>query len=189
MSDLQALLNVLRGGNFVVLDTETTGLNEDAQIVQLAIISDTGNTLIDTLVKPTCHIPPSASIIHGITDEMVQDAPPWGNVTTQLMDAIKDRPIVIYNAEYDTRLLIQTYEAHRIMAEKVTFQAVCAMMGYAEHNGDWNDYYNNYRWVKLDHACRQMRIPVVNAHNALGDCQMTLALCKALLAHYERTTP
>jgi DNA polymerase-3 subunit epsilon len=50
----------------VVLDTETTGLGHDAEIIEIAIIcAFSGKTFINTLVKPRNPIPPSATAIHG----------------------------------------------------------------------------------------------------------------------------
>ncbi len=37
-----------------------------------------------------------------------------------------------------------------------------------------------YRWHKLVDAARHYRIPVVDAHSALGDAKLTLAVVKAM---------
>jgi len=37
-----------------------------------------------------------------------------------------------------------------------------------------------YRWQSLSKACTQQKIPVVAAHDALGDCRLTLALLQAM---------
>ncbi|MBP1702194.1 MAG: putative exonuclease [Chloroflexi bacterium] len=42
------------------LDTETTGLNELAEIVEISIVDYNGITLLDTLVRPRRSIPPDA---------------------------------------------------------------------------------------------------------------------------------
>jgi len=47
-------------------------------------------------------------------------------------------------------------------------------------SGDWNDYRMSYAWQKLTLACQQQAIPVVGAHGAVGDCQMTLALIRKM---------
>ena len=63
--------------NCLILDAETTGLGEDAEIVEITIIDTTGKPLINTLVKPSTPIPAEATAIHGITNEMVRHAPTW----------------------------------------------------------------------------------------------------------------
>ncbi len=58
----------------------------------------------------------------------------------------------------------------------------CAMLQYAEYAGDWDDWHGNYRWHKLEAACRRSGIPDPDApaHSALGDCLRTLALVQYL---------
>ena len=59
------------------LDTETTGLSPSRgdRIVELAVVDDAGCPVINTLVNPERDIPWDAVRIHGITDEMVAQAP------------------------------------------------------------------------------------------------------------------
>jgi DNA polymerase-3 subunit epsilon len=52
------------------LDTETTGLDDQAGICELSFVDIAGRVLMDTLVRPHQPIPHEASVIHGITDAM-----------------------------------------------------------------------------------------------------------------------
>lgn len=45
---------------FVVLDTETTGLERKDQIIEIAVLDQHKNTLLNTRLKPTCNINPEA---------------------------------------------------------------------------------------------------------------------------------
>lgn len=168
----------------VILDTETTGLNDAAEICQIAIVNFAGEVLLDQRIKPKLPIPPDATRIHGITNAMVQNAPTWFTVTGMVLNRIDGREVVIYNADYDTRLMHQSTIAHGFdrlnWSDHARFH--CAMERYAEYNGDWNDYRGNYRWVKLTDACRQCGIPDPDApaHSALGDYLRTLALVNYL---------
>ncbi|BCC80200.1 MULTISPECIES: 3'-5' exonuclease [Bacillus] len=58
--------------NFLVLDTQTTGLGETDEIVEIAVTDLDGKTLLNTLVKPTVPISDDATMIHGITNKMVE---------------------------------------------------------------------------------------------------------------------
>jgi DNA polymerase III subunit epsilon len=169
------------------LDTETTGLQETGEVVQLSVIDEHGCTLIDTLVKPTRPIPPGAINVHGITNEMVADAPRWETVLEQIKPMLAGRLVVIYNADYDIRIMWNScqFAGLRPMVwgtQKTVF--TCAMQQYAKFYGDWNDYHGNYRWQKLTDACRQLRLvdPEAPAHSALGDCLRTLGVVKAMAA-------
>ena len=53
------------------LDLETTGLGNTAQVCQLGVIDQDGNTVVSTLVKPTVPIEASAATVTGIDDAAV----------------------------------------------------------------------------------------------------------------------
>ena len=52
----------------VIFDTETTGLDSDAEIIEISCINAHGSALLDTLVKPTTSVPEDATRIHGLCD-------------------------------------------------------------------------------------------------------------------------
>ncbi|MBE3864750.1 3'-5' exonuclease, partial [Vibrio parahaemolyticus] len=100
--------------NAIILDTETTGLDSQAEIVEFtAICAHTGKVIVNELVKPTCSIPAEATAIHGITDEDVKDAPDFHLVfSNHFLPLLNGRPIIIYNSDFDTRLIIQSLDKH-----------------------------------------------------------------------------
>jgi len=155
---------------FLVLDTETTGLHDYAEICQIAIVDHTGQVLLDQLVKPTLPIPDDVAAIHGITDDLVADQPTWRSVREHVARLIRGKTVVVYNAEFDLRMMVQSDYMHELpvlpYGRLANFQ--CAMRAYA----------NGGRWVRLSQACAAHGIPTHNAHSALGDCLMTLALVR-----------
>lgn len=172
---------IIRDGNFVVLDNETTGL-ERGEIVQIGIIDSSGQTLIDSLVKPVEPIPPSATRIHGITDQMVINAPGFSEIWTRILPMLTNTNVIVYNAVYDRKMLHQSAEAAGL--GRTDWKGLspwwCAMEAFAEIYGEWNEYRGNYKWQRLSTACSYYNIPVVGAHGALADCLMTLAVCKKM---------
>ncbi|WP_241164127.1 3'-5' exonuclease [Serratia marcescens] len=169
--------------NCLVLDTETTGLDDKAEIIEIAVIDATGKVLLNTLVKPSKPIPAEATAIHGITDEMVKDAPTWPEVSPQLCSLISGKTIAIYNAEYDLRLLEQTDRIWKVTPKiSVTPQIVCAMHEYAEFYGQKSDR-GGYKWQKLTAAAEQQGVIIEGTpHRALSDCLTTLGVIKAMAA-------
>ena len=176
--------DVLRNYDYLVLDTETTGLGSDAEICQIAIINAQGDTLMDRLIKPTRKIPLEAEGIHGISNEDVEYSPTIKAVLPRLIEITAGRQIVIYNAEYDTRVLNQSLGAHGI--RPLELSTWCAMETFAAIYGDWNSYRHSYRWQKLSTAALFYDLPVIDAHSALGDCLMTLSVCKAMLTQHDQ---
>ena len=97
----------------IALDTETTGTDpETARIVQICVGISTAPgewSPFTTLVNPGMPIPPESTVVHGITDEMVADAPTVGDVLRDLERswglADGGTPVVAHNAPYDLTVL------------------------------------------------------------------------------------
>lgn len=172
---------VIESNDFVVLDTETTGLQNFDEICQIAIIDATGEPLLNTLVKPTIAIPAAATRIHGINNHMVENAPSWEHIAGRVAEILNGRNVIIYNAEYDTRMMDQSaYAAGLPRPEWSGTRFHCAMLIFAAIKGDWNERYQNYKWQSLDTAAAYYRIASVDTHTAYGDCVTTLAVCQAI---------
>lgn len=183
MGALSKLLEQVKTDNFVILDTETTGLDHRAEVCQIAMTDHTGRALLDTFVKPKTGIPMDAQRIHGISNAMVADAPSWIDINEQVWELVRGKTVIVYNAAYDFKIIAQSEKACYPVAlsDWHTVKRQCAMLGYAEFVGDWNDYRGSYAWHKLTDAARAIRyvLPAnLSAHSALGDCLMTLALCR-----------
>lgn len=100
--------------NALFLDTETSGLHAGAEIVEITLIDSSGEAVLDTLVRPERPIPPALTRIHGIDNRMVADAPRWPQLHERLLDIIEGRPVVIYNADFDLRMLAQVAQRHAL---------------------------------------------------------------------------
>ena len=64
----------------LILDTETTGRGQRAEIIEIALIDTTGNERFLSLCKPEKPIPITAMRVHKITDRMVADAKTWVDI-------------------------------------------------------------------------------------------------------------
>lgn len=171
---------VLAKTDAVILDTETTGLHNRAEVVQIGILSMAGQVLLDTLVKPTCAIPLDAQRIHRITDAMVADAPTIADLLPQLRELLGGARVIIYNAAYDTRILEQSLRAHSLVIDVPLFGASsydCAMEAYAEWVGDWSSYHQSYRYQRLPGG----------DHTAIGDSRACLAVLRRMAGIKEET--
>lgn len=190
----------------VFLDTETTGLDGNAEICDIAVIDFDGVVLFETLVKPSQPIPAEAGDIHGITDAMVKHAPRFEQVLDRLDKVLQGRTVVIYNSAFDTRLISQSCaspfhwwwlprdgeSARDFYSRPARWH--CAMNAYAQYNGDWNDYHQSYRWVKLESAALacDIALPAV-LHRARVDAELTrqvvmyMAGQRQLEAAYQRS--
>lgn len=171
-----------------VIDTETTGFGPDAEIVEFSAISASGKVLLDTLIKPVRPIPDEVIKIHGITNEMVANAPTWADVHDHVMQILASTTPVIWNAAYDTRLIRQTaalYNQASSELDALLSSSQCAMLHYAEYWGEWDDYRGGYRWQRLQYAAQQQGIEIDGqAHRALCDVKTTLGVMRAVAASH-----
>lgn len=181
--------------DFVVLDTETTGLDSSAEACSIAIVRQDRTVLLNSLIKPCAPIPNAATKIHGITNEMVQDAPGILDLEPELIAALQDKTIVIYNADYDTRILRQSFLyagaelhgtpyklPHEHFCHHNNLKAACAMEAFAAFYGDWNEYKSSYTWKRLTVAAAHFNLATSGAHGALADCLMTLGVVEGMAA-------
>lgn len=159
----------------VYLDTETTGLGGQDEIVEISVIDDTGEILFQSLIKPSQSIPPASSAIHGITEEMVQKAPAWPVAWIQLRPVLLNRLIVAYNADFDRRMIQQTHARYRINW-KDTLNFVDLLRIYAQFKGDWDPIKRSWKYHSLESAGKQCGITLPNAHRATADTLLTREL-------------
>ncbi len=153
---------------YYIVDTETTGL-KNAEMCQFGTLYSSGFEIC-ALIKPSIPIEPGAAAIHHITEEMVAKSPTAEYIVSFLTAEI---PIVIYNAKFDLDIIYRSLRAVGVDLY-YNFTVYDAMMIYSRFDGEWNDYFGNYKWHKLEEACRRCNIPIdVTLHDALADCKIT----------------
>ncbi|MBL7771176.1 MAG: 3'-5' exonuclease [Flavipsychrobacter sp.] len=96
------------------IDLETTGTNLGTdRIVEIAIVrigKDNSRTNKRKLINPEMPIPAGASDIHGITDEMVKDAPTFRQVANELKQFLENCDLAGYNSNrFDIPLLVEEF--------------------------------------------------------------------------------
>ncbi len=160
---------------FYVLDTETTGLGAEDEIVQIGIVDRDGVALMNQMIKPTIAIGPGAAAVHGISDRDVFEAPSFARVYSKLSALLAGQAVVAYNMDFDWRMLQQTAARYGLPSVRIG-KLNCAMQQYARFKGLRKSNGRNYVWHKLGNAARQEGIEIRWAHDALDDARMTLAL-------------
>jgi DNA polymerase III subunit epsilon len=95
----------------IVLDTETTGLDpaKGDRLVEIGAVEivdriATGRTF-HVLINPERDVPEEAYRVHGHSTEFLKDKPVFAAVVEDFLAFIGDDPLVIHNAEFDTRFL------------------------------------------------------------------------------------
>lgn len=160
---------------YIVLDTETTGLNAaEDELLQVSIIDEEGNVLFDSYIRPTQHTEwAEAEHINHITPEMVADAPIIAEVMPELTDILKryDK-IVGYNVRFDADFLKNNGAEFADNTNFVDSMKIFSLYFSADNKRckltEAADYFC-YDWSEHKEA-----------HNSLGDCFATLYVYKKL---------
>ena len=180
IQEAQALL----AGHPLYLDTETTGMHRNSEVIEIGIIDDQGEVLFDQLIHPRVKIDPAAGLIHGITDKMLADAPTWEQVWPQVATVLQGKRVGVYNAEFDLRLMKQSTSRSWLTWSLPDANFFDIMKLYARFYGDWDPFHKSFRYQSLEIAGRQCGIKLPNSHRAVDDCLLTRALL-----HYMADSP
>lgn len=162
MLDSNAMgLRPIEDTTFAVIDLETTGFIPGAdRIVELAVVrvepGGEPQVVMETLINP--QRPVAASEVHGIVDADVANAPPFGDVAGDVVEALADCCVVSYNAGFDLRIL---HRELRMVGVDVTVPHLCLMYLREDLNIGPKG--------PLEEACRFHGVPWHAGHRAAYD--------------------
>lgn len=158
--------------NLIFLDTETTGLDDEAEILEIALVDHLGQVIFESYCKPVkAKTHEKALEVHGITDEMLATAPSWTEIEQQVNRLLENKTVVIFNARFDVRLMRQTAEASGTDVGWIrNLKAICAMDFAARIFGATN----RYGTISLANAALKAGVAFERAaHSAAGDALTT----------------
>lgn len=163
----------------VVIDVETTGLEDTDELLQVSVIDINGKVLVNSYVKPIYHtIWPQAQEINNINWQTVKGAPEIHDIAAEIVAAIKDAPEIIgYNISFDIEVL-ERFGINVFSDKKITD----VMDQFSELYGEWDDYYGSFKRQKLTTCAAYYKFDWKNvkAHDSLADCQATLYCYKKM---------
>ena len=155
----------------IVLDTETTGLSvrDGHRIVEIGCIE------IDNLI-PTknifhCYLNPERKVsekafeVHGYSDEFLSDKKKFNEIADEFLDFIKDKKIIIHNAEFDISHL--NNELNLAGKSKIKKEDTIDTLDIARNKFPGSG-------ISLDALCKRFRIDNSKRekHTALIDCEL-----------------
>jgi DNA polymerase-3 subunit epsilon len=155
----------------IVLDTETTGLSvrDGHRIVEIGCIE------IDNLI-PTknifhCYLNPERKVsekafeVHGYSDEFLSDKKKFNEIVDEFLDFIRDKKIIIHNAEFDISHL--NNELYLAGKPKIKKEDTIDTLDIARNKFPGSG-------ISLDALCKRFRIDNSKRekHTALIDCEL-----------------
>lgn len=158
--------------SFVIADIETTGFSPEkgGQIIQIAAIKidEKGNKLgeFNQFIKPTIKIPANITILTGITNENVKDAPPVGVVLREFLNFLRGSTVVFHNALFDwDRYIVPSVAKIGI---KIPSNYPCIDTTLLSKH-----CFPNEKKHDLVSLCNRLNIEIKDHHNAFADVNMT----------------
>lgn len=167
--------------NPLVIDTETTALGEEAEVVEVAICDIWGNVIFQSLSRPTGNCDPEAMAVNKITPEMLANAPEWADIMGAVYKIINRRAITGWHVEFDARMLRQSCAKAGHESYQRHIQFIDMKAPYEVFNGRISERTGKLALVSLSKAAEQQGITVPeNAHRAAADVQMTAAIIRKM---------
>ena len=170
----------------IVLDTETTGLSvrDGHRIVEIGCIEL--DNLIPTknifhfYLNPERKVSQKAFEVHGYSDEFLSTKQKFFEIADNFLDFIKDKKIIIHNAEFDIGHL--NNELALIGKQKINNANVIDALELARNKFPGSG-------ISLDALCKRFRIDNSKRekHTALIDCELLAKVYINLIDQKEPT--
>ena len=168
----------------IVLDTETTGLSvrDGHRIVEIGCIEI--DNLIPTKKTFHCYLNPERKVsekafeVHGYSDEFLSDKKKFHEIADEFLDFIKDKKIIIHNAEFDISHL--NNELNIAGKPKIKKEDTIDTLDIARNKFPGSG-------ISLDALCKRFRIDNSKRekHTALIDCELLAKVYVNLLDQKE----
>lgn len=168
----------------VIIDTETTGLGDGDEIIDIAVIDIAGDRVFESLVQPRGALSNVVTNLTGITPDMLANAPEFAALYDQLATVLNEKIWLIYNAPFDMGMLDRA--CVRAGLPPLRPLAVTDVMErFAEWYGDWDA--KRGEWVKksLQFACECLDIFPDGSHRAQSDATSTLLVVNTIAEEAE----
>ena len=158
----------------IVLDTETTGLEPEQghRIIEIGCVELLDRRLsgrhFHQYVRPDRKSDPAAFAVHGISDEVLADKPPFNEVAEEFLAFIAGAELIIHNAPFDVGFL--NHELGRLAGEQPTIESRCSVLDTLALARDLHPGQRN----SLDALCKRYAVDnsARDLHGALLDAEI-----------------
>jgi len=155
---------------YVVVDVETTGGRPGLhRLTEIGAVKVQNGKVIEefqTLLNPERSIPPFITKLTGITQEMVADAPLFGDIAEDFAEFMGDAIFAAHNVNFDYGFVNAEYAR---LGHKFKHAKICTCASMRKH-------YPGYRSYGLKNLCEAFQIKLDTHHRALCDAKAAAEL-------------
>jgi len=162
---------------YAIIDVETTGGKASRdRIIEIAIVVHDGTQILEqweSLINPETPIPWNITILTGINDSMVANAPRFYEVAKKIVEITEGAIFVAHNARFDYSFIGEefkrlgyTYTRRQLCTLRLARQTLPGLHAYG-----------------LDALSRHFNIHNSARHRAMGDVQATIKVLEYILQH------
>lgn len=157
----------------LVLDTETTGVDSRAEVLQFSAIWGTGEEAMNIYIKPSHTLEwPRAMSVNHISPQDVAACPPMSEVKEKIETLLRQaKAIVGYNLPFDLGML---YHNGVDLPSENDVEYIDLMIPFAEIFGEWSNYFQDFKWQKLVTCAEYYGYQGDGWHDSLADTKATL---------------
>lgn len=156
---------------FVAFDIETTGLMPVVnKIVEIGAVKFRSGKVVETfqeLIDPQQHIPPEATSVNGITDDMVKGKPTIEDVLPRFIDFIGYAVPIAHNAPFDVSFLSYDMSRLNLKAENKPILDTCVIP---------KRIFPHLSSYSLENLANYLHIKSAGFHRALEDAKVCMEI-------------
>jgi len=159
---------------YTIVDIETTGGSHGNRITEIAAVKTDGTTIsseYESLINPEVFIPKSITLLTGISNNMVADAPKFEDVADEFYQFLEGTIFVAHNVSFDYGIIKNHFED---LGTTFNQKKLCTVRlsrtiipGYPSYS--------------LGKICTNLGITNSSRHRAMGDAKATIELFHHLL--------
>lgn len=150
---------------YVVVDVETTGGNPSWQrVTEIGAVKIRNGEIIaewSSLINPERKIPAKITSLTGITNEMVEGAPRFGEIADDFRSFLGDGVFAAHRVRFDFGFLREEF---RRLEQDLRMPTFCTVV-------ETRRYFPGFQSYSLANLCREFGIELIDHHRALCDAK------------------